>query len=185
MYLSPRKLRTTAQKGNRYCMDRFALIQDLLVTHEADAALLTFMPDIRWCTGFTGSNAMVVCTADEVFFITDGRYTTQSQEEVKGASIHIASRSLVQYMVEKHLGTSSRRILIQADHVTLAEYDAFKEALPGTLWVPVPRLLQQYVAVKNEEEKETYPEGPAGNRCRFYTYLRCDSSRHDRAGACS
>ena len=154
MCLSQKRPQITAQKDNCYCMDRFSIIRELLIEHDAEAALLTFMPDIRWCTGFTGSNALVVCTQDEAHFITDGRYSTQSKEEVHGAHIHIASQSLIRCMAENRLGTSARRILVQADHLTLSEFERLKDVLPGTVWLPVTALMQKHVAIKTKEEKQ-------------------------------
>ena len=48
----------------------------------ADAFLVTRLPNVRYVTGFTGSNGQVVLTADRGVFLTDGRYTEQSRREV-------------------------------------------------------------------------------------------------------
>ena len=66
----------------------------LLHEFKIDAIFLTlsdeffneFVPEnlnrIKRFTGFTGSNANVVLTADEALFLTDSRYTLQAQQEV-------------------------------------------------------------------------------------------------------
>ena len=39
-----------------------------------DPLLITYLPNIRYLTGFTGSNAFVFVSNEEFVFITDGRY---------------------------------------------------------------------------------------------------------------
>ena len=51
---------------------------------EVDALLVSRLPNVRYLTGFTGSNAQALLTADGEgsVFLTDGRYTEQSRHEV-------------------------------------------------------------------------------------------------------
>ena len=48
----------------------------------ADAFLITRLPNVRYLTGFSGSNGQVILTADDGVFLTDGRYAQQSRREV-------------------------------------------------------------------------------------------------------
>jgi len=47
-----------------------------------EALLVTTPVNVRYLTGFTGSNGQLLLTKDSVFF-TDGRYITQSAEQVR------------------------------------------------------------------------------------------------------
>ncbi|HEV2775197.1 MAG TPA: Xaa-Pro peptidase family protein [Solirubrobacteraceae bacterium] len=49
---------------------------------ELDALLVTNLVNVRWLTGFSGSNAAVVLGAEQLRFITDFRYLTQSAEQL-------------------------------------------------------------------------------------------------------
>jgi Xaa-Pro aminopeptidase len=49
---------------------------------ELDALLVTNLVNVRWLTGFDGSNAAVVIGAEPLRFITDFRYLTQSAEQL-------------------------------------------------------------------------------------------------------
>jgi Xaa-Pro aminopeptidase len=51
---------------------------------EADALLITDLVDLRYVTGFTGSNGMAVVGRDIRRFITDFRYVEQAASEVVG-----------------------------------------------------------------------------------------------------
>ena len=54
-----------------------------------DALLVTHLPDVRYLTGFTGSNAAVVLTGGKAVLFTDGRYTAQAKAEAPGTRVVI------------------------------------------------------------------------------------------------
>lgn len=43
---------------------------------------------LEWLTGFSGSAGMVVVLKDKAAFFTDGRYTLQAQQQVKGCEVY-------------------------------------------------------------------------------------------------
>src|SRR4051812_30251483 len=50
-----------------------------LAERDLDALLVTRLVNVRYLTGFTGSNAAFLLTPDSAVLATDGRYITQSQ----------------------------------------------------------------------------------------------------------
>ena len=53
---------------------RLSMIQPRLpLGNGCDALLFTDLVDVRWLTGFTGSNGWAVLTADDLILGTDGR----------------------------------------------------------------------------------------------------------------
>ncbi len=53
--------------------------------HEVDALVVTTLANVRYLTGFTGSAAVLVVTGDVALLTTDGRYRTQSAEQIERA----------------------------------------------------------------------------------------------------
>ncbi len=51
-----------------------------------DALLVTHLPNVRYLCGFTGSAGVLLAGASPVL-VTDGRYTAQARQEVKGARV--------------------------------------------------------------------------------------------------
>ena len=47
-----------------------------------DALLVTSLANVRYLTGFTGSAGSLLVSADDALFVTDGRYRTQSAEQL-------------------------------------------------------------------------------------------------------
>ena len=69
---------------------RLARARLALEQSDLDALLVTHLPNIRYLCGFTGSaGVLLVSRSKGPVFFTDGRYTQQAQEEVKGAAIKI------------------------------------------------------------------------------------------------
>ena len=55
---------------------RQAIVRGSLASRGLDALVITSLPNILYLTNFTGSSAIVVLTAERLFFITDFRYLT-------------------------------------------------------------------------------------------------------------
>jgi Xaa-Pro aminopeptidase len=51
--------------------------------------LVTHLPDLRYLSGFTGSNAALAVTRRAARLFADGRYTAQAAEEVQAAQVEI------------------------------------------------------------------------------------------------
>lgn len=60
---------------------RQAALVERLVSQHLDGVLVTSLPNIRYLTGFSGSNALLLVTARETHLVTDFRYQTQAAEE--------------------------------------------------------------------------------------------------------
>jgi Xaa-Pro aminopeptidase len=50
---------------------RIAGLRARMREHALDALLVTSLADIRYLTGFSGSNALVVLTTGDAFFVSD------------------------------------------------------------------------------------------------------------------
>ena len=135
-------------------MDRLQVLQACIESNDADALILTFLPDIRWLTGFSGSNALVLYANGKSVFITDGRYATQSRTEVKADEIHVAPANLMQHAVSQKLLEGNKRVIVQAEHLTLSMLEAYKKILPDSSFIPVSSILNESVAVKSKSERD-------------------------------
>jgi Xaa-Pro aminopeptidase len=75
---------------------RLRALASLMQGKSVPAMLLTHLPDVRYLTGFTGSNAALVVLGGprvSARLFTDGRYTAQARQEVSGATVRIAPKS--------------------------------------------------------------------------------------------
>ena len=63
-------------------MTRLERLERALEERHLDALIVTDVVNVRWLTGFTGSNAAAVVGPGLRRFVTDFRYLTQSAEQV-------------------------------------------------------------------------------------------------------
>lgn len=55
---------------------------EVLAERELDSLLVTNLVNVRWLTGFTGTNGACVISRDQRLFLTDFRYTAQAEAQV-------------------------------------------------------------------------------------------------------
>src|ERR1700730_5879568 len=68
---------------------RLGRLRDRLAGSELHALLVTKLANVRYLTGVTGSAAAVLVTGDGALFVTDGRYTERSKEELDAAGVDV------------------------------------------------------------------------------------------------
>jgi len=108
---------------------RQSAIREQLADLRIDAFFITHLPNIRYLCGFTGSAGVLVITAGKPVFFTDGRYTSQAAEEVKGARVVIAKGSPVLAAAQLVQQRGLASVGLEAQHTTLYFRAAAKRAL--------------------------------------------------------
>ena len=95
-----------------------------------DAVVVADPTNLRWLTGFTGSNGVAICGSDLRVLVTDFRYTEQAAAEVKGGfDVRIASADLFDEAVEALSG--SGRLGFDPKHFTVSRFEALAAKLPS------------------------------------------------------
>ena len=80
--------------------DRRAALRAKIAERELGALLVTNLVNLRWLTGFDGSNGAAVVGAEQLRFITDFRYLTQSAEQLDPAWEREIATDLLKRAVE-------------------------------------------------------------------------------------
>ncbi|HEX6654023.1 MAG TPA: Xaa-Pro peptidase family protein [Thermoleophilaceae bacterium] len=128
---------------------RADLLADELAEHGLDALVVTNLTNVRWLTGFTGTNGACVVGRDERVFFTDFRYVEQAGEQVRDFERGGASRDVLEDVAKRLRGT----VGFEEDHLTVAAYRRLAERVPdGVELVPAPGLVERLRAVKDETE---------------------------------
>src|SRR3954470_22281811 len=84
-----------------------------------DAVLVTNLVNLRYLTGFTGSNGALLVHADGTAVLaTDGRYAEQAADEAPGVEI-VVTRVVAGELVRRAAEGGAARIAIERQHVTL------------------------------------------------------------------
>lgn len=132
-----------------------AQVRAILADRACEVAVLTHAPAVRWVTGFTGSNGLVAVRAESVHFATDGRYVQQARQQVaEGIGQHTTQGELMDALVDAGFFAAGDRVLVQGDHTTVAQLEAWQERLPTVGWSTAKGWLDVPMARKAEREVE-------------------------------
>lgn len=120
---------------------------------ELDAALVSALPNVRYLTGFTGSNALLLVTERQSTLFTDPRYTLQAQTETAGSGVKvvIAKKSLEEAL--KPRLAKSKRIGFENNRLSYRAWEHLQRNLPlSAALKPLGNVLEQQRMVKSPTE---------------------------------
>jgi Xaa-Pro aminopeptidase len=101
--------------------DRLDRLHASLRRHRLDAYLCVRLSNIRYLTGFTGSDAALLVSAGGALLVTDGRYDIQAREEARGADVVVAPRKWIE-VARTIRALRARRIGFEAGHMTVESF---------------------------------------------------------------
>jgi Xaa-Pro aminopeptidase len=122
-----------------------------------EAMLVTHLPNIQYLCGFTGSSGTLLLQAGtrgaKLIFYTDGRYTQQAADEVKGAKVVIGGKSALAMATEGVLKAKIKVLGIEAEQMPVSLFKYLSHTLRGkTKLKPIAGLVEQLRAVKDPDE---------------------------------
>jgi Xaa-Pro aminopeptidase len=112
---------------------------------QIDALLVSDLTNIRWLTGFTGSNGWVVLTADDLVLVTDGRYGDQATAQLAAAGVDgrvvvgLSGGELLDLLAAEVATCTS--LGFEAAHVTYEQFQRYQARFTTPL-VPVGGLVE-------------------------------------------
>ena len=153
---------------------RLAQLGRELEPAKVDAVLISHLPNIRYLCGFTGSAGLLIVGGREPIFFTDGRYTEQARDEVKGARIRIEKGKSALAAATDWLRAQVwlGRLGIEAAYLTVSDRDTVAKAAGRRVrLVPVPPVIECMRMVKSSSEVAKIREACALGT-RLYEKLR-------------
>ena len=125
---------------------------DVLRERELDALLVGDLVNVRWLTGFTGTNGAALVGPDLKVFATDFRYVEQAQAQVPGAFERVRGK---QDLLEDLCKRMSGRVGFDDAHVTVQRHRRLQHLVPeGVELEPAAGAIEALRAVKDSAEVE-------------------------------
>ncbi|MGB9404254.1 MAG: Xaa-Pro peptidase family protein [Candidatus Acidiferrales bacterium] len=145
---------TQSRRTDNELRSRIDRLRIRLSGRPADAILVSHLPDVRYLCGFTGSNAVLLVTANSATLFTDGRYTIQAKDEVVDARVQIGRGSiLAQAGVQLARGRGRQRVLYSPGQFSVAQFEQVRKAAGGKVrWQASQGLVDEMRAVKDAGE---------------------------------
>src|ERR1700735_918440 len=110
--------------------NRRAFALGLLAEPKLDALLVTNLHNVRYLTGFTGSNGAVLLSRHKAAILfTDPRYTVQSQQQVN-CPVRIAKGALTKSILQEVERSRVLRLGFEQDNLTVLQLESLKKDLP-------------------------------------------------------
>ena len=119
--------------------DRVERVRARLADTDTDvnALLVSDLTNLRWLTGFTGSNGWAVVARDGLTLVTDGRYGAQAGQQLAAAGVEgtvLVGTSGAETMA--HLASLCGlhdRVGFEGDHVSFAQHSRWVAAFDTEL----------------------------------------------------
>jgi Xaa-Pro aminopeptidase len=125
---------------------------ELLAQRELDSLLVTDLVNVRYLSGFTGTNGLCVVGPDQRLFLTDFRYVERAKIEVPDFERVRGKQDLFADASERVSG----RVGFEDQHVTVRQHKRLQELVgEGVELVPAGGLVEDLRAVKEPGELET------------------------------
>jgi len=161
---------TTSTRANPYIPAAVALptitvtgrldrLRESFDQHGIDALVVTTLANVRYLTGFSGSAGVLGVTRDAALLTTDGRYRTQSAEqlELAGAAGQVEitigpvaeQRAAAQALLG---GTAVGRVGLEADDVSWSAQRTWADVLDADRLVPTSNAVEALRAQKDAAE---------------------------------
>ncbi|SDC67466.1 M24 family metallopeptidase [Actinokineospora iranica] len=121
-----------------------------------DALLVVDLLNVRYLTGFTGSNGALLVHADgdeHSVFCTDGRYLRQSAVQVPELE-RVIERASALALAARAAKDGLRRVGYESQHVTVDGLDALADAAGSVELTRAPNLVERLRLVKDDTEIE-------------------------------
>jgi Xaa-Pro aminopeptidase len=132
---------------------RLAALRAALAARQVDGILLTYLPNIRYLTGFSGSNALVAVTAKAILLITDFRYQTQVKEEVgEFARVTIDLANVWNALWRALPGMGATTMGFESAHLPHREFARLMEQGDKWMWRPLVDVVEALRERKDADE---------------------------------
>jgi Xaa-Pro aminopeptidase len=135
-------------------VNRADRVSERLGAEQVDLLLVTNLVNVRYLTGFTGSNGLAIVGHDARRFLTDFRYVEQAAEQVRDFDREQAPQDFLTALGDGW-PAGELRVGFEEDHVTVRTHRRLREIVPDRIeLVPVGGVVEAERAVKDPGEVE-------------------------------
>ncbi len=150
---------------------RHDAVRSILKKQELTAVVFFGMTNVRYLSGFTGTDGVFICTSSDSAFLTDSRYTTQAKGQVKADRI-VCYRNKLQEVADEFSRLGPCRVGFDAESVSVALFDKLKALVSDDVQlVACNEELEALRASKDEDEIKFLTQAADLNRQAFETIL--------------
>lgn len=117
-----------------------------------DVLFISSPSNIRYLTGFTGSNGLCIVRGRSALLVTDSRYGTQARRETGGVRLAVAQNGLAEHAASLGVLRRGERAGFESATVTYAAYRGLRSLFPGVTFLPTRELVEDLRVIKEPSE---------------------------------
>jgi Xaa-Pro aminopeptidase len=137
---------------------------------KADCLLVSSPANVRYLSGFAGSNGLILLTARETHFFTDPRYSIEASQSI-AAKVHVVKGPLTGGVTAVIKRKRLKKIGFESAAMSYEDFAHLREQLPlGAGLVPAGKIIEQRRMMKSPDEIATIRES-----------VRINSEAYERA----
>ena len=131
-----------------------------LRTDDLDGLLISSATNVAYLTGFTGESSALLLSRDRDLIISDGRFTTQIEQECPGLEAYIRPSTQTLNQAIPHVASSLgvRRLGFEAAILSVADFQSIREGSSGVTLVPTTERVERLRQIKDDQEIEAIRE---------------------------
>jgi Xaa-Pro aminopeptidase len=124
----------------------------LVKKHKIDVMIVSKLSNIRYLSGYSGSNGLLILTPPKAYFLTDFRYAVQARKEVRNCQISIAERDLVSELVKLPCFRKKAKVGFEAASMTVKTLEKISELITKATFHAVENLVESLLVIKDNSE---------------------------------
>jgi Xaa-Pro aminopeptidase len=133
-------------------MSRAERLAGDIADRELDALLVTDLVNVRYLTGYTGSNGLAIIGNGLRRFLTDFRYASQVEREVPDEWARAMAVQDLMAAVPEQLAEGTTRLGFDDADLSVRAHAKLAEAIPGVELVPAGGMVEALRAIKDDLE---------------------------------
>ncbi|MCA1685271.1 MAG: Xaa-Pro peptidase family protein, partial [Planctomycetia bacterium] len=125
-----------------------------LKADQADALLVTNATNVRYLTGFTGEDAVLLVLRDRAVIVSDGRFTTQLRQECPDLETRIRpiGQTPIEAVADAVDKLGVRRLAFESSALSVADHEALGAKLPALAMLGVADRVESLRTIKDRDE---------------------------------
>ena len=133
---------------------RINAVRETLARLDIDGLLVSSLPNIRYLSGFSGSNALLLITARDSVLFTDFRYATQVDSEVGDRAVVRIEQSSLWSGLWSCLSSLAfvDRVGFESSHLIHRDFQRLLEQGSRWNWRPTLEIVENLRLTKDDEE---------------------------------
>ena len=139
------------ESHNKNLPDRISRLRQKFSNYKIDSLVIFNRSNIRYLSGFTGSEGVLLINSDKTRLLIDGRYTTQACRETTGIQI-IEYKDKIEGIIQAIKKLKLKRVGFEADSITVEMYNQLTNRFRQGVFVALTDELKLIRAYKDATE---------------------------------